>query len=110
MQAVQPVRSISLSRGVALYVGAVIGSGILILPGLAADVAGPGSLLAWLSLALLSWPLARTFAELAVAQPDAGGVAVWATRAFGSWVGALIGQQRPRRASDIGFEFLLEHE
>ena len=33
-------------NGVALYVGAVVGSGILLLPGLVAERAGPASLLA----------------------------------------------------------------
>ena len=39
-------RAIKLRHAVALYVSSVLGSGILLLPGLAAIVAGPGSLLA----------------------------------------------------------------
>lgn len=85
------IPSISFSRGVAFYVGAVVGSGVLILPGLAADLAGPASLLAWLFVAILSWPLAKMFADLAVTYPDPGGVATWATKAFGQSAGAIIG-------------------
>jgi len=33
-------RSISVWQGIALYVGAVIGSGILVLPGMTAGIAG----------------------------------------------------------------------
>jgi len=37
-------RTIRLPQAIALYVGAVMGSGILLVPGLAAQVAGPASL------------------------------------------------------------------
>ncbi|GIN92846.1 hypothetical protein [Siminovitchia terrae] len=37
-------KSITLWQGIALYVGAVIGSGILILPGMTAGVAGANAL------------------------------------------------------------------
>src|SRR5687767_7375494 len=40
--------SLSLSQGIALYVGAVLGTGVIALPALAARAAGPASLLAWL--------------------------------------------------------------
>ncbi|MBE0344374.1 amino acid permease, partial [Paenibacillus sp. 28ISP30-2] len=39
--------TIGLPQAIALYIGAVLGSGILIVPGLAAEMAGPASLLAW---------------------------------------------------------------
>lgn len=74
---------IGLLQGVALYTGAVLGTGVLALPALAARQAGPASLLAWAGLVLLSVPLASTFAALAGRYPDAGGVATFAARAFG---------------------------
>ncbi|HYY92635.1 MAG TPA: amino acid permease, partial [Candidatus Dormibacteraeota bacterium] len=49
---------------IALYMSSVLGSGILVLPGLAAQVAGPASLIAWIGLSLASYPLAYTFASL----------------------------------------------
>jgi amino acid efflux transporter len=64
-------------------VAAVLGTGILVLPALAAAAAGPGSILAVAALALISVPLAATFAALARRHPDAGGVATFARRAFG---------------------------
>lgn len=39
-------RTITPVLGVALYMGAVVGAGVLLLPGLAASMAGPSSLLA----------------------------------------------------------------
>src|SRR5918998_1166962 len=75
----------------ALYVGAVLGPGVLILPGLAAEVAGPASVLAWAALLALSVPLAITFAVLGVRQPEAGGTAAYARAAFGPRAGAVTG-------------------
>ncbi len=57
--------SITLPQAVALYAGAVLGAGVLILPGIAADHAGPGSLLAWGFDGLLGIPIALSFAALA---------------------------------------------
>ena len=53
----------------ALYIAAVLGTGILVLPGLAADAAGPASMLAVAAVLLLSIPLAGTFAALAARYP-----------------------------------------
>lgn len=84
-------RVITLPQAVALYVAAVLGAGVLLLPGLAASTAGPASMLAWAFDALLGAPLALTFAALGARYPDAGGVATFATRAFGGGVGAAVG-------------------
>jgi amino acid efflux transporter len=84
-------RVITLPQAVALYVTAVLGAGVLLLPGLAATTAGPASMLAWAFDALLGAPLALTFAWLGARYPDAGGVATYATRAFGGGVGAAVG-------------------
>ncbi|NNC12937.1 amino acid permease [Planctomonas sp. JC2975] len=74
---------IGLTQGTALYVAAVLGTGILLLPALAARAAGPGAIIAVGALAVISIPLASTFAALSTRYPDAGGVATFARRAFG---------------------------
>lgn len=74
---------LGVAGGTALYVAAVLGTGILVLPALAAAVAGPGAIVAVAALAVISVPLAATFAALARRHPDAGGVATFARRAFG---------------------------
>ena len=68
---------LSTRSATALYVGAVLGPGVLFLPALAAEIAGPASVLAWVGLLALSVPLAITFAALGVRCPEAGGTAAY---------------------------------
>jgi len=82
---------LSTRSATALYVGAVLGPGLLIVPALAAEAAGPASLLAWVALLLLSAPLAATFAALGVRYPEAGGTAAYVRAAFGRRPGAVTG-------------------
>ncbi|WP_345519600.1 APC family permease [Nocardioides conyzicola] len=82
---------LGVSQGAALTLGAVLGTGVISLPGLAAQEAGPASLVAWLVLVLLSIPLATTFAALGARYPDGGGVATYARRAFGSRAATVTG-------------------
>jgi amino acid efflux transporter len=82
---------LSVSQGAAVSVGAVLGTGVISLPALGAQVAGPASLVAWLALVLLSVPLAMTFAALGARYPDAGGVSTYLRRAFGDRSAGLVG-------------------
>ena len=75
--------SLGLVQGTAPYIAAVLGTGILALPGLAGTAAGPASLVAVFVVPLLSIPLASTFAALAARYPDPGGVASYVRRALG---------------------------
>jgi len=84
-------RTIGLREAIALYVGAVVGAGVLVLPGTAATIAGPASVIAWGFDALLGIPLALAFAALAARFPDAGGVSTYVARAFGPGAGAAVG-------------------
>ena len=75
---------------VALYMSSVLGSGVLVLPGLAARIAGPGSLVAWTILSIVSYPLAYTFASLSARKPESGGVYSFARESFGQrWADAV---------------------
>lgn len=84
-------RSIRPSHAVALYVSSVLGSGILVLPGLTARLAGPASLLAWALLAGASVPLALTFSGLSARRPEAGGIYGFVREAFGVRAAAVTG-------------------
>ena len=84
-------RNISWVQGAALTIGAVLGSGVLILPVATAQLAGPAALISWVVMGLLSIPLAMTLGHLGSKYPDAGGIAAYARRAFGDRVGALTG-------------------
>ncbi|HYN96065.1 MAG TPA: APC family permease [Pilimelia sp.] len=86
-----PAGRLTAAQGAALYVGAVLGTGVIALPGLAADVAGPASLVAWLVLVVVSAALAATFAALGARHPDSGGVSTYARRAFGDRAAAVVG-------------------
>jgi len=83
-------------QGVAVYVGSVLGPGVLVLPRLAADAAGPASLVAWGLLLAFSVPVAATFAALGARFPDGGGVSTFVRHAFG-----------PRAAAAVGWWFYL---
>ncbi|HOL41666.1 amino acid permease [Methanospirillum sp.] len=67
---------------VALYVGSVLGCGVLILPGLAAEIAGPASLISWIGIIVLAFPMALTMGMLPARFPNDGGVSYFVTYAF----------------------------
>ncbi len=83
--------SLRLPQIIALYIGSVLGSGILLLPGITADFAGPASLLAWGCMSLLAFPMALTMGLLSIYYPHAGGVSHFVSRAFNPKVGSLVG-------------------
>jgi len=82
---------LTVAQGTALSVGAVLGTGVISMPALAAGVAGPSSLVAWVALILLSAPLAWTFAALGARYPDGGGVSTYVRLAFGPHAAAAVG-------------------
>ncbi|MDQ0990799.1 APC family permease [Streptomyces sp. V3I7] len=88
---VRPAGRLTVWQGTALYVGAVLGTGVIALPALAARAAGPASLLAWLGMVLLSVPLAATFSALGARYPDGGGVSTYVRHAFGGRAAAVVG-------------------
>ncbi|GAA2740731.1 amino acid permease [Terrabacter aerolatus] len=83
--------TLTVAQGTALSVGAVLGTGVITLPALAAEVAGPASLVAWAALVPLSIPLASTFAALGARHPDGGGVSTYVRRAFGGRAAGAVG-------------------
>lgn len=86
-----PEGRIGLPSASALYIAAVLGTGILVLPGLAADAAGPASIVAVAIVFVVSIPLAGTFAALAARFPDAGGVATFVRLALGPTAARMTG-------------------
>ncbi len=84
-------KAITLRYAVALYVSSVLGSGVLVLPGLAAQLAGPASLLAWVLLSIVSYPFAYTFASLSARKPEAGGIYSFTKESFGVRVATVTG-------------------
>src|SRR2546426_3362328 len=89
-------RAMTMRYAVALYMSSVLGSGVLVLPGLAAQIAGPASLVAWVALSIISYPLAYTFASLSARRPESGGVYSFARESLG-----------PGAANAVGWLFIL---
>ena len=83
--------TLGLAQGTALYIASVLGTGILVLPGLAASVAGPASIVAVIAVFILSIPLAGTFALLAARYPDSGGVASYVRKTMGNTFARMTG-------------------
>jgi basic amino acid/polyamine antiporter, APA family len=76
-----------------LVIGAVVGSGIFMTPGLiAADLPSPGLLLAvWLAGGLITLCGALSFGELGAMYPQAGGQYVYIREAYGHGAAFLFG-------------------
>jgi amino acid efflux transporter len=87
----QPPPHLTTTRGAALYIGALLGPGLLLLPGLAVTVAGPASLLAWVALLVLSALFAVVFAAFGLRFPSAGGVIGYVTAGLGARAGLAAG-------------------
>src|SRR5579884_2103091 len=87
-------RDVALRHAIAMYLSSIIGPGVLVIPGLAAVIAGPASLFVWLVLSSASYPLAFTFASLATRSPLSGGIYSFTKEGLGKcmltpWVGYL---------------------
>src|SRR3989449_996191 len=81
-------RVITLRHAVAIYVSSLLGSGIFVIPGLAARIAGPASVVSWMLLSLASYPFAYTFAKLSAKRPESGGIYAFARDGIGLRAGA----------------------
>lgn len=84
-------KGITWIQGTALTIGAVLGAGILVLPAIAAEMAGPASILSWLLMGLFSIPMVIVISMMSSKFPDSGGMAAYARRAFGPFWSSLTG-------------------
>jgi amino acid transporter len=71
--------------------GGMIGAGIFVLTGIAAGVAGPALILAFLLNGIVTSFTAMSYAELGSAFPEAGGGYLWVKEALGGVQGFLAG-------------------
>ncbi|MFT5433189.1 MAG: APA family basic amino acid/polyamine antiporter, partial [Myxococcota bacterium] len=84
-------RRLGLTAVLAISMSAMLGSGLFVLPGLAAAKTGPSIWLAYLVAGLCVLPAALSKAELATAMPTSGGTYVYLDRAFGPLAGTVSG-------------------
>ncbi len=88
---------ITLSRDLDLFtvtmigVGGMVGAGIFVLTGIAAGIAGPALILAFLLNGLVTSLTAMSYAELGSAFPGAGGGYQWIREALGTTLGFMAG-------------------
>jgi amino acid efflux transporter len=80
--------SLTLGPAVGLAITMVVGSGLLVLPGLAYASVGATSAYAWLISALVCIPLLVVFASLGASIPGAGGIAGFVQATFSRRLGA----------------------
>lgn len=71
--------------------GAMISSGLFVLPGMAHAMAGPGVIWSYLIAGLLAGAGTLSIAELTTAMPKAGGDYFFIMRSFGAGVGSITG-------------------
>ncbi|WGI16998.1 amino acid permease [Methanonatronarchaeum sp. AMET-Sl] len=74
-----------------ISVGTMVGAGIFVLPGMAAAMAGPGSIISFILSGVLALITAFCISEMATAIPKAGGTYVFMKRSLGSAVGSSVG-------------------
>ena len=84
-------RDLGLPSVLAISIGAMIGSGIFILPALALDIAGPAVILAYALAGILVVPAALSKSEMATAMPEAGGTYIYIERGMGPLLGTIAG-------------------
>ncbi|WP_135365430.1 amino acid permease [Halosimplex halophilum] len=84
-------RDLGLPTVLAISIGAMIGSGIFILPALALETAGPSVVLAYLLAGVLVLPAALSKSEMATAMPEAGGTYIYIERGMGPLLGTVAG-------------------
>jgi len=91
------LEEITLSRSLSLFtitmigVGGMIGAGIFVLTGIAAGVAGPALVLAFVLNGIVTTFTALSYAELGSAFPEAGGGYLWVKEGLGGSNGFLAG-------------------
>lgn len=84
-------QDIGLIQGIGLLSTSLLGTGVFVIPALAAMVAGQNSLWAWPLLIVLVFPIAIAFAALGRHFPNAGGVAHFVSLAFGPHMSRVTG-------------------
>jgi len=84
-------RELSLLGVFCIASGAMVSSGIFILPGLAYSKAGPAVIICYLLAGLLSIPGMLSLAEMTTAMPKAGGDCFTIIRSMGPAVGTIAG-------------------
>jgi basic amino acid/polyamine antiporter, APA family len=91
MSETKPPRKLSLFDVTNLVIGAIIGADIYVASSFGAGFLGPFSLVVWVVAGLIAIIIALCFAQCAMMLPKVGGPYAYATRAWGPFVGFIVG-------------------
>ncbi len=84
-------RTIGLAGGLTIGIGTMIGAGIFVFPGLAAERAGAAASLSFVIGGVIALLVALPASELATAMPRSGGGYFFISRGLGTAPGAIVG-------------------
>ena len=84
-------REIDLFGATALGIGAIIGSGIFVVTGIVAGIAGPAMIISVLIAGIIALFSALSVAELSVFLPEEGGTYVYAQKLISPFAGFIAG-------------------
>ncbi|MFQ3293805.1 MAG: APA family basic amino acid/polyamine antiporter [Halobacteriales archaeon] len=84
-------RDLGFLEAYTIGLGTMIGAGIFVLPSIAAEQAGPASMLSFLFGGIVSLLAALSLSELATGMPRAGGSYYYVNRALGPFFGSIVG-------------------
>jgi amino acid efflux transporter len=83
-------KSLNIGRSISLVIGSVLGSGLMILPGLAYNQVGICSFYSWLGVGLIMMPFLYIFMIIMIEHPSAGGLVNVTYLLLGDKIGLFI--------------------
>jgi len=84
-------RDLGFLEAYTIGLGTMIGAGIFVLPSIAAEAAGPASMISFAVGGIVSLLAALSLSELATGMPKAGGSYYYVNRALGPFFGSIVG-------------------
>jgi amino acid transporter/nucleotide-binding universal stress UspA family protein len=84
-------RDLGFLEAYTIGLGTMIGAGIFVLPSIAANQAGPASMISFFLGGTVSLLAALSLSELATGMPKAGGSYYYVNRALGPFFGSIVG-------------------
>jgi len=84
-------RDLGFLEAYTIGLGTMIGAGIFVLPSIAANQAGPASMVSFFFGGMVSLLAALSLSELATGMPKAGGSYYYVNRALGPFFGSIVG-------------------
>ena len=84
-------KDLGLLSALTIGIGTMIGAGIFVLPGIAAQEAGPIVVLSFVIGGMIAFINAFAVSELGTAMPKAGGAYYWINRSLGPSFGSIAG-------------------